>query len=171
MRHLGKQISLAPYQLRPRGVIFLQLQVSCHVGSPEQGVDVHCMVQRRIRLEGKVGGDTEAHLVRDLATEVNGRALQGREQRLNVGAAKAGDEGGGVAEVGADADLGDSDAGVREVGVAELPTQEHPGQHVADFLPHAELALRGGLGRRGLRRPRLLRINLARGRRLDLGLS
>ena len=66
-------------------------------------------------LEGELRGDAQAHLVGDLAAEVGGGAFQGREEGVDVAAAKPRHEGGSVAQVGAHADFGDGDARVGEV--------------------------------------------------------
>ena len=43
-------------------------------------------------------------------------------------------------------DLGDGDVGAGQVRVAEIAALEQHGQHMADFLGHPQLALRGTFG-------------------------
>ena len=52
-------------------------------------------------------------------------------------------EGGGVAQVGADIDLGDGDRGVAQVGIAHVAALEQLGQQMAQLLADAQLALAG----------------------------
>ena len=125
-------------------------EVAGDFGGLHQFVDVDGVFEGGVGLEGEVWGDAEAHFVGDLAAEVDGGEFEGGEEGVDVGAAEAGHEGGGVAEVGADADFGDGDVLAGEVGVAEFAAEEDAAEDVADFFADAELALGWGLGRSGL---------------------
>src|SRR5271166_3444214 len=123
------------------------LQIPRHLRLVQQAVDLRRVIQRVVRLERQLRRELQPQRMYHVATQERGRAGQRRQQRIDVRTPQPRHEGDGVLQIGPDAHLGYRDLRLGQLRIAEIPPFEHSGEHVANLLRHAQLALRRACSR------------------------
>jgi hypothetical protein len=108
--------------------------------APQKIIKMIGVIKGRVKLEDEPRHIAQAQIMGKLAAEIGRRPAQRSDQCLRPAAAKPGNKGRGVVQIGAEANLCHGYESVPQVGIMHVATLEDIGKGVADFLSHAKLA-------------------------------